>query len=328
MDELLQAPVVPEVGVSYMPEDTSSFADALWELIQNALETLNPDLVEASEICIGIFAVVLLISVIRLFPGAAERTADLAGAAGIAMLLLKSSDSLIRLGVSTITQISEYGKLLVPVLTSSLAAQGKISTSTSLYAGTMLFDSLLTGILANFLVPGIYIYLALSIAQAALGNELIKKLAAFVKWLCVWILKAVLYIFTGYMGITGVVSGTTDAAVLKAAKLTISGAVPVVGGILSDASEAVLVSAGVVKNAAGIYGILAILAVFAGPFVKIGCHYFLLKLTAAICAVLGTKRTTDLISDFSASMGLILAATGSVCLLQLISAVCFLQGVG
>ena len=83
-----------------------------------------------------------------------------------------------------------------------------------------------------------------------------------------------------------------------------------------------------VRNAAGIYGILAILAVFLLPFLKIGCHYLLLKVTGALCAVFGVKRCTELITDFSSAMGLVLAMTGSVCLLQLISTVCFLRGVG
>lgn len=328
MEEIITAPAVPQFGAAFMPEDTSSFGSALWKLLQNALGMLNPDLVEASRVCLAIFAVVLLISVIKLFPGASEKTADLAGAVAIAVLLLKSSDSLIRLSIVTIREISEYGKLLLPVLTSALAAQGGITTSTALYAGTMLFDTVLSSLLLNLLIPGIYIYLALATAQAAIGDELLKKLATFVKWISAWALKTVLYIFTGYIGITGVVSGTTDAAALKVAKLTISGVVPVVGGILSDASEAVLVGAGVVKNAAGIYGILAILAIFAGPFLKIGCHYLLLKLTGAVCSVFGTKRSTELIGDFSSAMGLLLAVTGSVCLLQLISSVCFLRGVG
>jgi stage III sporulation protein AE len=83
-----------------------------------------------------------------------------------------------------------------------------------------------------------------------------------------------------------------------------------------------------VRNAAGIYGILAVLAIFLLPFLKIGCHYLLLKLTGSVCAVFGVKRCTDLIGDFSAAMGLLLAMTGSVCLFQLISTVCFLRGVG
>ena len=83
-----------------------------------------------------------------------------------------------------------------------------------------------------------------------------------------------------------------------------------------------------VKNAAGIYGILAILAVFLAPFVRIGIHYLMLKLSAAVSAIFGCKQMTELIGDFAEAMGFLLAMTGSVCALLLISTVCFLKGVG
>ena len=143
-----------------------------------------------------------------------------------------------------------------------------------------------------------------------------------------WILKTILYIFTGYIGITGVVSGTADAAALKAAKLTISGVVPVVGGILSDASEAILVSAGTVKNAVGLYGLLAIAAIWIGPFLKIGIHYMLLRVTGILCSIFGGKNLSDLIQDFASAMGMLLGMTGAVCLMFLISLICFMKGVG
>jgi len=130
------------------------------------------------------------------------------------------------------------------------------------------------------------------------------------------------------MSVTGVVSGTTDAAALKAARVTISSVVPVVGGILSDASESVLVSIGILKNAAGIYGILAVLAVFVGPFVKVGVQYLLLKASAAVCGVFGNKNISALVDDFSTAMGLLLAMVAAGCLLVLISTVCFLKGIG
>ena len=89
-----------------------------------------------------------------------------------------------------------------------------------------------------------------------------------------------------------------------------------------------LVSAGLAKNAAGVYGVLALLAVFLGPFLKIGVHYLIFKGTAAVCDVFGSKRITGVIQDFSTAMGLVLAMTGAVCLLLLISTVCFLKEVG
>ena len=323
-----QPPPVPASGAGMMPQETNHFLDGLIQLLGNAVRSLHPDLTEAAGISLSLIALILLVSTISLIPGSRIKTAEFVGAVGIGTLLLQSTNSLIRLGSQTVQDMSAYGKLLLPVMTSAMAAQGGITASTGLYAGTALFDSVLTGLLTRLLNPLIYIYLLLSTANAALGEELLKKMADFLKWLAVWLLKTVLYIFTGYMGITGVISGTTDAAALKAARLTISGVVPVVGGILSDASEAVLVSAGLVRNTAGIYGILAILAVFLLPFLKIGCHYLILRITGALCSLFGVKRCSELISNFSAAMGLLLAMTGSVCLLQLISTVCFLKGVG
>jgi stage III sporulation protein AE len=232
------------------------------------------------------------------------------------------------LGVDTVREISEYGRLLLPVMTASMAAQGGVTTSAALYAGTAFFDALLSGIISSVIVPMLYVFLCLSVASCATGEEILGKLTGIIKWAMTWSLKIILYVFTGYMGITGVISGTTDAAAMKATKLTISGMVPVVGGILSDASESVLVGAGVMKSAVGMYGALALLAICAEPFLRIGIQYLLLKATGVVCEMFGSKQLTALIQNFCAAMGILLAMTGSVCLLLLISTVCFMKGVG
>ena len=100
------------------------------------------------------------------------------------------------------------------------------------------------------------------------------------------------------------------------------------GNIISDASEAVLVSAGIMKNAAGVYGLLAILAIWIGPFIQIGIQYLLLKLTSGICEMFAVKSMAELMKDYSTAMGLVLAMTGTECLLFLISTICFMKGVG
>ena len=318
------APQVPEKGAELMPEDTGSFAAGLTELLRDAVWGLRPDLKEASKVSLGVIAAVMMVSLLQSFSGSVKTVANLVGATAIAAGLLLSANSLIRLGSQTVTEISEYGKLLLPVMT----AQGGAASSTALYAGTAVFDSVLSSLISRMLGPMVYLFLALSAANGAIGENILGKLRDLVKNVVSWSLKTILTVFTTYMTVTGVVSGTTDAAALKATKVTISSVVPVVGGILSDASEAVLVSAGLMKNAAGIYGILAVMAVFLSPFLKIGVHYLILKLTAAVCGIFGEKGLTELIGDFSTAMGLLLAMTGSECLLLLISTVCFLKGVG
>lgn len=323
----ITAPAVPEAGEDLMPE-TQSFGDGLWEMLQKALVKVRPDLAEASKVCMAVIAAVLMVSILQSFSGTIKTVAEFSGAVAVASGLLLTANSMIQLGAETVTELSSYGKLLLPVMTTALAAQGGISSSTALYTGTAVFDAVLSNLISKFLVPMVYLFLALAAANSAAGEDVLKKMRDFIKWLISWCLKTILTIFTSYMGITGVVSGTTDAASLKATKATISTFVPVVGGILSDASEAVLVSAGLAKNAAGIYGIFAVLAVFVEPCLKIGLHYMMLKLTASVCGIFGSKRMTDLIADFSTAMGLLLAMTSSVCVLLLISTVCFLKGAG
>lgn len=324
----ITAPQVPQSGAELMPSETETFSDGLRFILRKALTRFRPDLTEAAGTCLGICGAVIFISIAHNFPGSICRSVQLTGTVLIGCFLLKSTNSLIILGTDTIQELSQYGKLLLPVMTSALAAQGAPSTSAALYAATAAFNAVLTALLVNLLIPMVYIYLALSTANSALGENILKKMRDFVKWLMTWCIKTILSVFTGYISVTGVVSGTTDAAALKVTKMTISGMVPVVGGILSDASEAILVGAGVAKNAAGIYGILAIAAVFLGPFLRIGVHYLMLRSTGAACSIFGPGPASDLIQDFGTAMGLLLAMAGSICLLLMISTVCFLRGVG
>lgn len=322
----LTPPEAPDGVLEYIPDETESFGDGLWKIFKEAIGDLRPELARAGGICASLLAVALLISLLTKLPGAAQKPAQLAGVAAVSALLLGTASTMVRLGADTVTQLSEYGKLLFPVLTAGLAAQGGAAGSAALYAATTAFDSVLGALIGKLLVPMVYIFLALGIANSAMGEDLLKRLRDLIKWLITWCLKNLLYIFTGYMGLTKVISGTTDAAALKATKLTISGMVPVVGGILSDASETVLVGAAVMKNAVGIYGLWTIAAILLWPFLQIGVQYLLLKLTGAVCGAFGVKAISEIVQDFSTAMGFLLGMTGSVSLLLLVSIVCFMKG--
>lgn len=319
------APEAPQDVQKYMPEDTASFTDGLWYIVRTTFAALKPDFMESVRSCVMIVAITLLLTVAGGITKITDKVVCLLSAVSLGTVMLYSAKSFINIGVDTIEKIVDYGKLLIPVLTAAAAANGATTSAAALHIGTLIFTSVLSGILSSCIVPLIYIYIALSICDCALHNNAFQELKKFIKWLTTWLIKTVLYIFTGYMGITGVVSGSVDSAALKAAKLTISGAVPVVGGILSDASESILVSAGILKNAAGIYGFFATVAICLGPFLKIGIQYWLLKITTAICGIFAHKRTVALLGEMSGSMGLVLAMTGAVCLLLLISIVCFIR---
>lgn len=320
-------PDAPDEVRDLMPAEKETFAQGLWTVVKEGLRLAVPEVSAACGVCLSIITVVMLISMLHSIFSDGGHILEWGGSLLIASVLLGPANSLIHLGAETVTRMSEYGKLLLPVMTAAVAAEGGMTASAALYGGTVVFDTLLTTAVAKLLVPMVYLFLVLAVAHNATGDDALKKLGGLVKWLMNWFLKIALYVFTGYMTVTGVVSGTADAAAIKATKLTISGMVPVVGGILSDASEAIVVGAGVMKNAAGIYGLLAVIAIWVTPFLQIGLQYLLFKLTAAICATFGIKQASVLIEDFSAAMGFLLAMTGTVCFFLLISTVCFMKGV-
>lgn len=322
----IEAPPVPEDAGHLMPDKGISFPESLIGIIQQAVRVVDPDLREASRVSLGLMAAVLLSSLLNTLSDSVKVPGEIAGTVAVAATLLMSTNSMVHLASDTVRSVGEYGKLLLPVMTAGLAAQGAVTASGALYAGTAMFHALLQSAISGFLVPGVYLYLALCIGASALGEKTLKKLAELLKGILGWSLKILLIVFTTGLSLTGVVAGTTDAVALKAAKVTMSTLVPMVGGVLSDASEAVLVSAGVMKNAAGVYGILAVLALFLQPFLRIGIQYLMLKLTAGLCSVFGGSRVTMVLDSFATAMGLLLAMTGSGCIMVFISTVCFMKG--
>ncbi len=321
-------PEAPEEVREFVKYEPESFAQGLWNLVREGIEAVAPELRQAGKLCLSLAALMMLLGVLKSFQPEGGAVSQWVAAVAVGGLLLSDAHDLIQMGAETISEMSEYGKLLIPVMTGALAAQGGLTSSAALCAGTVAFDAVLSAAVSGLLIPVLYLFLALSVAAAATGEKTLEKIRDFLKWAVSWGLKTTLYLFTGYMGITGAVSGAADATAVKATKLTISGMVPVVGGILSDASEAVVVGAGVMKNAAGVYGLLVILALWITPFLRLGIQYLMLKATAILCESFDVPKASGLIGDFSGAMGLLLAMTGTVCLILLISIVCFMKGMG
>ncbi len=321
------APPVPDDVEQLMPDERAGLGEGLRYLVVEAMRQIQPAFHSALRVCLAVLGSVLIFSLLRTFTGRSRMVADLSATLVISCLLIGSTSAMIDLGSNTVWKISQYGKLLLPVMTAALAAEGGSVSATALYSATAVMDSLLCSVISSVLIPMVYVYIVFAIVGAAVGDDLLNRIRDLTKKTMTLLFKVLLYAFTAYISLTGIISGTADQTAVKAMKLTISGMIPVVGGILADASETILISAGVMKNAVGIYGLFAIIAVTIGPFLSIGAQYLLLKITASVCATFSGKTLASLLDDFSSAMGLLLAMTGSVCFVQIISVVCFLRGV-
>ena len=320
---------VPDSAKEWMgelsPDESVDFPEAVGSIFESALLESGPIWRTAARLMLRVLLIVVLCQMtMTLTEEQGNRAVALAGALAITACCGSDFSALMGLGREALDEITSFSNLLMPVMAAAAAASGGAVSASGLYTVTALFSNLLIRVCSGVFLPMLYAFLALAMVDAALRQDRLKGLQSLLGWGISTGLKAMMYIYTGFMALTGILSGSADAATLKAAKLTLSSVIPVVGGIISDAAETVLSSAGLLKSTIGTFGMLAVLGAFVTPFLRIGISYLSFKLTAALSAVLGSVHGR-LLEGFTSAMGYLLAMTGSATLMRLLACCCFLK---
>ena len=285
-------------------------------LFSSVLKAIQPTVLTAIKSCFAILSITLLCGVLQL-QDRIKKIVSLAGTLMIALICFARMRTMMELGVKTVQRMNEYALLLLPAMASLMSSGGAVSSAASSYTGATVFLEVMVTITAKLIVPLACLVFAAAAGEAALGNGSLAGLRDFLKWCATAVLKAVSYGFTGFFMISGVLSSASDSARLRAARIAISGSVPVVGGIVSDASGTVLATANLLKSSVGTYGMLGILSICLTPFFQLGVHYLLLKLTGALAGVLGTGEHAILLEHLASALGFLVSATG-VCAVMLL----------
>ena len=249
----------------------------------------------------------------------------LAGVLAISAVAVSDVHSFIGLGKAALDDLNTFSKVLLPTLTAAAAASGAFTSAAAKYAATALFMDILMTISSTVVMPLIYSYTAASVASAALGGDGLQSAANFLKWLITWILTAMMIAFITYLTLTGVISGTTDAATSRLAKTSISALLPVVGGIISDAADTVVAGAAVLRNAVGIFGMLAVIAICIVPFIRLGVHYLFYKVAAGLTGSVADSRISKLVGAIGTSFGMTLGLVGACAMMLFFSIISVIQ---
>ena len=317
-----------DYGVS---QDTG-LEGGLSQLVVQGLEQLKALAGRSIATGVKLLAVVLVCGLAQsaALPGQQEgvQAAELAGALAITALTMTDVAAMIGLGRETLRRMDDFAQALLPVMAALTAATGRVSGAAVGQGVTVLFSQLLLDAMDGLLIPLIDGYVAVSCAWAAVDSPGLKKLGELMKGAAALILTGLLLAFVGYLTASGAIAGSVDAAAVKTAKLAISRAIPVVGGILADASETVLAGAGVLRGTVGTAGMLVVLAICLTPFLHLGLHYLVYKAAAALCALIAQPRLSGLIDALGGAFGMVLGMTGAGALVLLVSVASALTAVG
>ncbi|NLU23507.1 MAG: stage III sporulation protein AE [Clostridiales bacterium] len=243
------------------------------------------------------------------------------GALIITLIATGSFHSLLQLGEKTIEELDVFAKALLPTLAASVAASGGIVSAGAKQVATVFFAELVISLIREFLVPLVCFYVGVVSVDAMLPQGHLKKIGEMLKKGISWVLVAALVLFTGYLTVTGAVAGSADALSIRLTKSAISTVVPVVGSIISEATDSVVAGAGLLKNSIGVFGMLVVLGTCLLPFLELGVQYLLYKITSFFAGMIGSPTLVELINALGSAFGLILGMAGSCALLLLISIV-------
>lgn len=250
-----------------------------------------------------------------------SETIQIAACAGVSCLLADGMNSLIGRALQSLTDLHDYALSALPAIYSAAAAGGAPSSASAKYGFSCLALDMMMSASQKLLLPLFYASIAMAVCGSIFENALLKSMHHLCKKLSTLLMSGLSLVFTGFLSVTGIVTGSADAAAVKVTKTVLSAAVPVVGKILSDAASSVLSAAAIVRNTAGAFGLVAVCALCAAPFASFGVRKLLLSLIAALTETTAGERLSRLLGEFSTLMGQLLGLVASYGLMLFVSIV-------
>ena len=168
-------------------------------------------------------------------------------------------------------------------------------------------------------VPVLRVFLAFSVASAVTSFDL-KRLTDALYKVIKWALVLAVTVYTGILSVQTIVANSAEMAGGKAAKMLVSGAIPIVGSAFSDAFSVIVSGAALVKNGVGAFGLLASLAIFLPLCIKAAAWLLICFCAGLAAEVLGLKPLASFLNGCAAALRLLIAAVCSVGAVAVVSA--------
>ena len=303
------------VGESEPGEEAETLFSRLGEKLR---EKLEEQIRSELGFCAVLFSVVLLASVTEL-SDVSERTGktvQLAAVLSVAASSVTELHSFSQDALTTLQELSDYSRSLLPVLTATASLSGAVASSAAKCAATSFVMDCLLSLGTGIIAPAICGYTALTLADAAVGNRTLHAASTMMRDICTLAMTALATAFTLWIGFIASVNGKAEVSGLRLTRTILSAGLPVVGKLMTDAAASLSAAAGVVRASAGAFGLAVVLSLCAGPFVRIGCRYLAFRLTACLCQSCGSGSISSLLDDLATAFGLLLAllGTGTLCL--------------
>ncbi|MBR6564055.1 MAG: hypothetical protein IKK71_01255 [Clostridia bacterium] len=235
--------------------------------------------------------------------------------------------SAINTAVNAMKACATFMTAFVPVFAAITAATGKTATAASM--GAMLLGAANgVSLLSNFgVVPLIGGYLSLSLSTSVSPFISNNGISSAVKKLSLWVMSFISTVFLGVLSIQTVVNSAADNLSMRTAKFIIGSAVPVAGGVLSEALGTLTASVSLLKSSVGIYGVVICCLIFLPILIELLLWRFTLWLANFVSQTFSLSKISGLLESIDTVLSVLIGVILLTAAMFIISlSICVGQG--
>ncbi|AEG61297.1 stage III sporulation protein AE [Desulforamulus ruminis] len=313
---------IPHFGFQEMVSQLikGDFSWQLSDILTGLLKYLFKEVVANASLLGKLVVLAVICAVLQNLMSAFDRgtTGKLAYAVSYMVLVSLAVGSFalaLNIGREAVDNMVHFMQALLPLLLTLLAAMGGV-------ASTAIFHPIIFGAIAAIgtvvkviIFPLIFFSAVLTILSNLSERFQVSRLADLMKTVGMAVMGLCSTVFLGLLALKGVAGSVTDGIAIRTAKFATDAFIPVVGGMFSDALDAVIGSSLLIKNAVGIAGVVVIFTLTILPMLKIFAVAFVYKLAGALIQPVGDKQMADCLTALGNSLLGIFAAVAMVGLL-------------
>ena len=235
----------------------------------------------------------------------------------LAVLLLKSVYIFQNIVAQALEQCVNFMKMFLPCFCTGMLFSSNTYSMAGFYQLTFLVIYLVERAFNMVLLPFIHIYILLQIFSHFFEEGQFGNLAELFETAINWGLRISVTIMLSLSTVQNLINPAKD----RLAQGTLgraASAIPALGNIIGNVGELLLGSGMIIKNAIGIGGILVLMLIGCGPFVKTVCLGFIYKIIAAVTEPWADKRISNCMKALSKGVLLYTKLLGEGILLFLV----------
>jgi len=233
----------------------------------------------------------------------------------IVILILQSLMSALEIGKTGIEQMTGFMQVLYPILLAMLTAVGNVTTSSVLQPAVGVLVGIVGTLLKDVMIPLITLSAVVHLISYISERVQIKKLGKLLNQIGVWILSFVFTIFVGVLTVQGAMTSSFDGLSVRTAKFALDQFVPVVGKMLSQSMDTIIGCSILLKNAAGVTGLIILGMLCLAPGMKILALMILYKISSALLEPITDQRIVDCLDGIGSVLNVLFITVVGIALM-------------